>query len=115
MARTREEISSDAGVARLGRVLLAMDTRLENYTLKTGITIQDIRVQTPAQTSGGYKVIMRGWHEDGTRLITFGEGEDFASCMVMIEAKLAGVAFKWYVDVPYLERQAGAKATPFNP
>ena len=114
MAHTREEASADAGINRLGRVVLAMDTRLEIFTLKTGITIQDMRIQTPAQTGGGYKVILRGWYEDGTRLITFGEGDDFSSCMVMIEAKLAAVAFKWFVDVPYAERQAGAKATPFK-
>jgi hypothetical protein len=34
--------------------------------------------------------------------------------MVMIEAKLAAVGFKWFIDVPYADRKAGDRAVPFK-
>ena len=109
MGHDKSEQAYDAGTIRLGRVLLAVDARLEAYTLKTGLSIQDVRLISPAQTGGGWKMVLRGWGENGKRYVCFHDAETFDACMSGLEAKLRDVGFQWYEDVPYAERKAGEK------
>ncbi len=109
MGHDKAEQAYDAGTLRLGRVLLAIDARMESYTLKTGISIQDIRAITPAQTGGGWKLVVRGWAEDGRRFVAFHDAETYDAAMSGLEAKLRDIGFQWYDDVPYAERKAGEK------
>jgi hypothetical protein len=109
MAYTRQDVAEDVGTLRLGRVLLAIDARIEAYTLKTGVRLQDLRLVSPAQTGGGWKVVLRGWGEDGKRFVAFHDAETFEGCMTGVEAKLRTVGFQWYEDVPYADRVAGEK------